>query len=62
MQGLESTDRLIGNGVGSVALNVELAFWQSGCATRSLYAFFSGVTISLLGATALGAFGLFDRL
>lgn len=61
MQGLQSTDALIDNDVGPVALNVEVAFWQAGCATRSLYAFFSGVTISLLSATALGAAGLLDR-
>lgn len=62
MQGLQSGDVLIGSPLEPVALSVEVAFWQSGFVTRSLYAFFSGLTISLLSVTALGAVGLLDRM
>lgn len=61
LQGIQSNDVLIGKSIEPVALSVELAFWQAGFVTRSLYAFFSGLTISLLSVTALGAVGLLDR-
>ena len=61
MQGIQSSDKLIGQSIEPVALSVELAFWQASFVTRSMYAFFSGLTISLLSVTALGAVGLLDR-
>lgn len=62
LKGLQSGDVLIGSPIEPVALSVEVAFWQSGFVTRSMYAFFSGLTISLLSVTALGAVGLLDRM
>jgi len=52
---------LIGKPVGSVAIDVAAAFWQSSAAARTLYAFFSGTTIVLLSLTVAGGFGAFAK-
>ena len=58
---IKSNDVLIGESVGSVALDVKSAFWEASLLTRSLFAFFSGLTISMLTVTTLGSVGVLDR-
>jgi hypothetical protein len=52
---------MIGKPLESVVFNTTAIFWQSNVCTRVAAAFLSVSTMALMGLTAAGGFGIFDK-